>query len=150
MNSSTGRRVCSVIGVMFALSLLAGGLLLQPDRADGRWISIKAPPVVAISPNPVPFDRKAKVMIAGAGFEPNQEVRLIIVTGGGLTGITYLVKPAPVANEFGAFASEWTPGRMLRTLEPTAYTLRIVDENGTVLTQAPLAFEKKQKKEKKK
>ena len=141
MNSSTRRLLC--LGI-------AGGLLLQPDRADGGWIPTQPGPEVTISPNPVPFDRKAKVMIAGAGFEPNQEVRLVIVTGRGLAGITYLVKPEPVANEFGAFASEWTPGRMLRTLEPTAYTLRITDEEGTVLTQAPLAFEKKAKKEKKK
>ena len=72
--------------------------------------------------------------------------------GGVPSDISFLVKPRPTPNEHGAFAAVWTLDREIRAklLEPTAYTLQAVDENGTVLAHAPLVLQEVKAKEKKK
>ena len=92
-----------------------------------------------VSPAVVSYGRGKKVLIAGAGFEPGQELSLYVEMGGVLSDISYLVKPAPVPNERGAFASVWTLEREIRhkLLEPTYYTIRVVDEESKTLRTAP-------------
>ncbi len=140
-------------GAIFVVGGFLGTAVFWPaPEATGGWIYVKGEPSLTISPTPVPYKRKVKVTIAGSGFEPNQEVELHIVMGGVPSDISGLVKPEPEPNEYGAFMVQWTLNREIRAklLEPTAYTLEAVDENGTVLAHAPLAFveEKKEKKKK--
>jgi hypothetical protein len=94
------------------------------------------------------------VRISGSGFEPKQEISLQIELGGVPSDVSYMMKPRPVANEFGAFSSEWLLDGEIqgKLLSPTAYTLRAEDENGSVLAHAPLVLvaAKKEAKEVKK
>ncbi len=149
------RSLLLVAGAAFvAVGFLGTAVFLPVPEATGAWVYVKGEPSLVVSPLPVPYKRKVKVTIAGSGFEPNQEVELHIIMGGVPSDISSLVKPQPKANEYGAFVVEWTIDREIRAklLDPTPYTLEAVNEDGTVLAHAPLAFvaEKKEKKEKKK
>ena len=72
--------------------------------------------------------------------------------GGVPSDISSLVKPDLEVNEFGAFHVEWTLNREIRAklLEPTAYTLEVVDPDGNVLAHAPLVLVKEEDEKKKK
>ena len=108
----------------------------------------------AISPTPVKVKKKGMaILMAGSGFKPKQKLGIRLMMGGVLSDISFLVKPRPVANEFGAFASTWKLRREFKRklLKPgTAYTVTLVDEDGNTLGTAPLVFEKAKKKAKKK
>lgn len=136
------------IGVVF----LGSAIFLPFPQATGGWVYVKQQPSLVISPLPVAYKRKVKVMIAGSGFEPKQEIALHIVLGGVPSDISFLAKPKPEPNEYGAFATEWTINNEIRAklLEPTAYTLEVVDEDGSVLANAPLVFVQEKKEAKKK
>ncbi|MFQ5851805.1 MAG: hypothetical protein ACE5JU_14635 [Candidatus Binatia bacterium] len=109
---------------------------------------------VAVSPTPVKPKKGAKILIAGSGFKPKQELGIRLVMGGVLSDISFMVKPRPVVNKFGAFASTWKlRGREFKRklLQPgMTYTVTVVDEHGNTLGTAPLVFEKAKKKGKKK
>lgn len=148
-----GKAVLSVAGAAFVAAAFVGSALFVPiPQAEAQWVFIKEQPSLAVSPLPVPYKAKAKVMIAGSGFEPKQEVNLQIAMGGVPSDISFLVKPRPVANQYGAFASEWILAGEIRRklLEPTAYTLQAVDENGFVIAQTALVFMAEKKAAKKK
>ena len=108
---------------------------------------------VAVSPTPAK-PKKGKILIAGSGFKPKQELGIRIMMGGVLSDISFLVKPRPIVNEYGAFASTWgLRGREFKRgllKAGTAYTITVVDEDGNTLGTAPLVFEKAKKKKKKK
>lgn len=116
---------------------------LQRDRGDSVGVAIAADmPRLSVSPPVVEYKRKVKVLLAGSGFKPNQRVELRISMDDLKTDISYSVKPEPIANEFGAFTSVWTLNREIRRklLEPTAYTIEVFDQEGRLLTTAPLVF----------
>lgn len=144
--------VLGTLAALLSVGLLAGGIFLRLPEAEGGWVYIKEQPSLVVSPFPVPYQRKTRVMIAGSGFEPKQEISLQIEMGGVPSDISFVVRPRPVANEFGAFSSEWIVDGEIggKLLSPTAYTLRAVDENGFVLAHAPLVFVAAKKEEKKK
>jgi len=108
---------------------------------------------VAVSPTPAKPE-KGKILIAGSGFKPKQELGIRIMMGGVLSDISFTVKPRPIVNEYGAFASTWgLRGREFKRgllKAGTAYTITVVDEDGNTLGTAPLVFEKAKKKKKKK
>ncbi len=106
---------------------------------------------VAVSPTPVK-PKKGNLLIAGSGFKPNQELGIRVMMGGVLSDISYMVKPRPVANKYGAFASTWKlKGRYFKLLKAgTTYTLSVVDMDGNTLGTAPLVIDKGKKKKKKK
>jgi hypothetical protein len=154
INKGTSRsRILSQTGLAAFLILGApvGENLLHSSRAEGGWVYVKESPKLVVSPLPIPYQRKTAVTIAGSGFEPKQEVSLHIELGGVPSEISFMVKPRPVANEFGAFSTEWILDNEIRTklLSPTAYTLRAEDENGSVLAHAPVVFVPEKKKEEK-
>lgn len=154
MNSSKISKGALVMaGAVFVLVTLAGGLVVLPTQeARGGWIYVKEQPTVVISPLPIPYKRRVKVTIAGSGFEPGQDVELHVVMGGVPSDISSLVKPDLEVNEYGAFHVEWTLNREIRAklLEPTAYTLEVVDQDGNVLAHAPLVLVKEEDEKKKK
>ncbi len=60
--------------------------------------------------NPVNSTGKGeKVAILGGGFEPGQELRVMVVDSayGVKSDVGYALTPAPVANDAGAFAAVW-------------------------------------------
>ena len=141
----------AIVAAFLAAGLLAGENLLRSSKAEGGWVYIKESPKLVVSPTPIPYQRKTMVTIAGSGFEPKQEISLQIELGGVPSDISYMVRPRPVANEFGAFSSQWILDGEIRgkLFSPTAYTLRAEDENGSVLAHAPFVFAAVKKEAKK-
>ncbi|MFQ5918161.1 MAG: hypothetical protein ACE5I0_10175 [Candidatus Binatia bacterium] len=148
------KKYSGVLGIaavaVFFLTLLGGGSSLSPF---GEVAIAEAGPNVTVAPAPVPYKRRTKVWISGSGFKPKQELGIRVMMGGVLSDISFLVKPRPIANEFGAFSSVWTLNREIRrklVKANTAYTITIVDEDGNTVGTAPLVFDKAKKKKKKK
>lgn len=139
--------------VVFFLTVLGSSVFLSLPDVSGGWVFVEHQPTVNVSPSPVPYKKKTKVTISGSGFKPQQELGIRVVMGGVLSDISFLVKPRPIVNEFGAFSSVWTLNREIRRklVKPsTAYTITIVDEDGNTLGTAPLVLDKAKKKGKKK
>jgi hypothetical protein len=139
--------------VTFLIILLAALLLGPTEYLSAGWIYIKELPVLSVGPTPIPNTKGAKVTIAGVGFEPKQELGLRIKMGGVMSDVRHQVKPLPVTNEDGAFASEWVLDAETKLLGPGAHTLTAVNDNGEVLAHAPFVLaqpEKKKTKEKEK
>jgi hypothetical protein len=135
------------IWVMTFFIVLVGGVYLGPSGiASGGWIYIKEMPVLRVEPTPIPTTKGAKVTIAGVGFEPKQELGLRIKMGGVMSDVRYQVKPVPMTNEEGAFASEWVLGAETKLLGPGAHTLTAVNDNGDVLAHAPFVIAQPEKK----
>ncbi len=134
---------------VFFLTLLGGGSYSNPF---GEVAIAEAGPNITVAPVPVPY-KKGNVYISGSGFKPKQELGIRVMMGGVLSDISFLVKPRPIANEFGAFSSVWKLNREIRRKllkANTAYTITIVDEDGNTVGTAPLVFDKAKKKKKKK
>ncbi len=138
------------IAAVFFMTLLGGGSFLSQI---GEVAIAEAGPNVTISPAPVK-PKKGKILIAGSGYKPKQELGIRVMMGGVLSDISFLVKPRPIANKFGAFASTWKlRGREFKRgllKAGTVYTVTIVDEDGNTLATAPLVIDKAKKKKKKK
>jgi hypothetical protein len=141
-----GSRSASIWGMTFFILMVAGVLLGPSGDVSGGWIYVKEAAVLSVAPTPVPNTKNAKVTIAGVGFEPKQEVGLRIKMGGVMSDVRHQVKPLPVTNEEGAFASEWTLGAELKLLGPGAHTLSAVNDNGDVIAQAPFVVAQPEKK----
>ena len=75
----------------------------------------------------------AKIAVYGAGLPPSAKVQLLVDTEDGIVGLTGLVTPIPVPNDYGAFAGSLTPAG----LEAGAYTVQLV-VNDEVVATAPL------------
>jgi hypothetical protein len=141
--------VSTTLALAFFLTLLGGGSYSIPF---GEVAIAEAGPNVTVAPAPVPY-KKGNVWISGSGFKPKQELGIRVMMGGVLSDISFLVKPRPIANEFGAFGSVWKLNREIRRKllkANTAYTVTIVDDDGNTVATAPLVFDKAKKKKKKK
>ena len=148
------KKLNAVLGItvaaVFFLTLLGGGSFLSPI---GEVAIAEAGPNVSVSPAPVK-PKKGKILISGSGYKPKQELGIRVMMGGVLSDISFLVKPRPIANEYGAFGSTWKlKGREFKRgllKAGTAYSITIVDGDGNTLATAPLVFDKAKKKKKKK
>ncbi|MFX0198029.1 MAG: hypothetical protein ACFFCW_18065 [Candidatus Hodarchaeota archaeon] len=99
---------------------------------------------ITVTPSVGEYKTGVKVLISGSGFEPKQKLKLFVNMSGVSSGIHFMVKPEPVPNELGAFASVWTLRReiskkLIKPL-PMVYTIAVVDKDGKTLCTAPLLF----------
>jgi hypothetical protein len=141
----TARVTLSGFAIIFLLTTIACGTLSPQKAGAGETKAFAGSrPTITVLPPVVEYKPKVQVLVSGSGFEPNQTLQLQIVYGGILTGIHGLVKPPPVPNDLGAFASVWTLKREIskKLIEPLpmVYTLAVVDEDGKTLCTAPLFF----------
>ena len=99
------------------------------------------PSVTIITPV-VPLDKSTKMVILGAGFEPGEELNLVIDTGGLLSDISSGLNPDPVANEKGAFITTWTCSRYVskKVVKHGVYSLIVADDDYDFLAWTPFAF----------
>ncbi len=143
-------RISGCLALAFFLTLLGGG---SYSFLLGEVAIAEAGPNVTVSPAPVK-PKKGKILISGSGYKPKQELGIRVMMGGVLSDISFLVKPRPIVNEYGAFASTWgLRGREFKRgllKAGTAYVITVVDEGGNTLATAPLVFDKAKKKKKKK
>lgn len=131
----------------FALISLAAALVFGSGVAtvDAQPASAGlAPARVTTIPLVVPLEKKSTVLIAGSGFEPNQEIFIAVRSADGiLTEISGRVKP-PVfsANEDGAFATTWDLGRWAKRKigAEGIYTLQVVNGVYELTASTPFAL----------
>lgn len=89
------------------------------------------------------IESMTKVAIMGSGFEPGQEIRLLITHPDGSTSnIINQLKPEPVANKFGAWATAFTLWRYSRgaLAKPGVFILQACDASYNVLATIPFGY----------
>ena len=149
---NSSRKKLLVLGALFVTTALGGSLISAcAQGVSGTSVKAKGSPKLTVSPSPVPYERKAKVTISGSGFTPNQELELQLPIGGVPSDISAMVKPTPKTNEQGSFSTQWILDNEIRgkLLEPTAYTLEVLNTDGKVLARTPFVLEKVEAKKKK-
>jgi len=137
-----------IICTIFLFTLSSCGTLSQ-QKGDGTeteaFADSKA--TIAIFPQVVEYKEGVEVLFSGSGFEPNQELKIYVNMGDTLWSVGYLMKPLPVSNNVGAFASVWKLQREISRKVfqplPMVYTVSVLDSNDILLCTAPLAFEEK-------
>ena len=148
------KRLIGGMIAVFVIVSLVGCTTMGPGK-KGAQEGLAAPgPTVVVATPMVKMDKKAKITIVGTGFTPGQEVNLLITTMDGLQSeIGHALKPTPVANKVGAWATTWSCGRYIAKKlieEEGAYTITATDSEYNALAHAPVAFYKAKDEKKKK
>ena len=124
-----------LLGVL-VLAVVCFVAFTVPAAAEG--------PTVVMDPSPVlKLDKKTKVTIMGSGFEPGQEIRLVVTqSDGSLSDIADGLEPEPKANEFGVWATAWTVGSFShkRIAKPGAQVLQVCDPEYNVIATVPFGY----------
>ena len=134
------KKLLVVLVAVVVIAGLVGGTTIAAGSPGG---SDPAPTVVVITPV-VELSNDATVTIMGSGYEPGQEVVLIITSLDGVKAdIGYALDPAPVANEVGAWATVWTAaGRYVKkkVVKEAIYSITVTDADYNTLATAPFGF----------
>jgi hypothetical protein len=144
----------ALYGMMAAI--LVAGLVGCATMGPGKGAAeegVAAGPTVVVATPMVKMSKKSKVTVMGTGFTPGQEVRLLFTSVDGVKAdIGYALKPAPVANKVGAWATTWSCGRFVskKLIKEGAYGITATDTEYNVIGHAPVAFYKEKKEKKKK
>ncbi len=104
-------------------------------------------PIVIVATPVVELKSAAQVVIMGSGFEPGQELLVLLATMQGSNKIIYeiswglSVNPL-VANELGAWTTVFVPGRLVskKVMSEGTYTVTVTDAEYNPLAYAPVAF----------
>lgn len=126
---------------------LVGGATLGPGKSEaqeGLTSQGGLAPTVVIQPSYVlRLDKNTKVAIMGSGFNPGQEVRLVITqSDGSISDISSELVPEPKANEFGVWGTTWSVGDYASSSVAGAglYIMKACDESYQVLTTVPFGY----------
>jgi hypothetical protein len=96
------------------------------------------------------MEKGAKVTILGTGFQPGQEIHILLKSHDGvLTDIGETLKPKPVPNKLGTWVTVWTCGDHLKNIKAGAYTFTVTTPDYDFLAHTPVAFYTEEKPEKK-
>ena len=147
MKKATG----ALIAVMLVIGLMGCSYLGigKGPAKEGMAAAVEPGPTVMAGTPVVKMSKKSVVVIMGTGFKPGQEVRILFTTRDGVRAdIGYALKPQPVANKVGAWATTWKCGRFVRKklIKQGAYTLTVTDAEYNPIAHAPVAFVKAKKK----
>ena len=111
-----------IIG-LFGCANMTGG---KSATASGATLAMGTPRV--------PLDGKAEAVIMGKGFQPGQEVFLVITDASGVqSDIEYALKPVPKADAAGAWSTTWSCGRYVKK--------KLVKEGTFVITAVNTKYE---------
>ena len=105
-----------------------------------------AEPTVVMGTPRVPLDKKAEAVIMGKGFQPGQEVFILITDANGIqSDIEYALKPIPKADADGAWTTTWSCGRYVRKklVKEGAHVLTVVSTQYEPLASTKVTFYKK-------
>jgi hypothetical protein len=129
-----GLAVIAILCLSFVACATNSGVSVSESRYNYAMVT---EPVV------VPLDEKGKAIFMGSGFQPGQEVRLLFKTPDGVVAdIGYALDPQPVANDRGAWSTEWSYGRFVqkKLVSEGVYAVEVADTNYNVLATAPVYF----------
>lgn len=132
-----------------ALLVLLGLVFLFAVACTGyKSAHMKSGPSFVIATPVVTLMKDAKVVMYGTGFKPKEELTLVFKnTDGGLSGINAVVKPEPVPNNDGVWATEWDITAYLKVIKPGTTVISVADKDWNTLVQAPVLFVAPPKKE---
>ena len=144
-NQIERRHLMSKLKVALILSLVIGLLVVSGSNLLAASAGGNPGPKVVVTPSAAPLSSKAQVVLMGSGFQPGQEINLVVHAKGQLrTNINDLVDTLPVPDEGGAWVTGWTLGRYTRFVskmgEEGMYTLEVTDADYNVLTTAPFGL----------
>ena len=94
----------------------------------------------------VPLDNEAEAVIMGKGFQPGQEVFLVITDANGVqSDIEYAIKPIPKADAAGAWSTTWSCGRYVKKklVREGTFVITAVSTKYEPLTSTQVTFYKK-------
>ena len=128
------------VSLAAALVFGSGGATVDAQSASAGL----SPARVTTIPLAATLEKGSKILIAGSGFAPNQEIFIAVRSGDGLlTEISGRVKPAVFsANEDGAFATTWDLSRWARRGigAEGIYTLQVVNSDYELTASTPLGL----------
>ncbi len=135
------------LSVVLLTVFLLGMLIVGGTQVFGSPGPGSTSPTVVLSQSVVPLDAKSQVVIMGSGYEPEQEIKILVHLSGGratwatVSDIGVYLDPSPVvANEFGVWATAWTVSRYSRLAGTGMYMLEVVDDEYNALASAPFGF----------
>lgn len=126
--------------------ILVIGLFGCANMTGGKSSAVSAShpaPIVVMGTPMVPLDNKAEAVIMGAGFQPGQEVFLLITDANGIkSDIEYALKPVPKANAAGTWSTTWSCGRYVKKklVKEGAYVITVTDTKYEPLAHVPVTF----------
>ena len=126
--------------LLVVLALLVGGvgtLAASPTKSNPT-------PTLVIEPSHIlKLGSGTKVAIMGSGYEPGQEIRILITqSDGSKSDIGAQLDPEPVANDDGVWGTAWTVGRFSHKKIAAAgiYVMMACDTSYNVLATAPFGY----------
>ena len=133
----------------------------KPAAAPAKKKAVKKgpPPMVMAAPQLIVLEKSVSVDIMGSGFEPEQEVRILLTDLDGMqTDIGYALSPETKANKSGAFFTTWNANEFIKAklVSPGAFQLTATTSEFKPLTETYVFFKaapkaaKVEKKEEKK
>ena len=129
--------ICCVIGFVSAEAFAPGGC------SAGELT-----PIVTVSTPVVKFDKKATVVIMGAGFQPGQEIRILVGTPGEAdSDLDGALKPDPEVSSAGTWATTWDAGMYIgkKIIDPGAAKITVTDAEYNPIAHTPLFIQKEEK-----
>src|SRR4051812_20194260 len=121
--------------------IVSGSALVALAGCAAHQEAMKPAPSFVLTTPVVELKPGGKVEMYGTGFAPKQEVMLVLKdAGGGMSSIGSSLKPAPVANQDGAWAGSWDYSSYVRVLKPGTAMLTVADKDFNTLGQAPIVF----------
>ncbi len=135
--------VVVVVTVILGLAIPGSGML---PFAHADENTIQPAPTVVVWPPVVKIHSKTDMAIMGSGFEPGQELYIVIPDmDGSTTNIVDVIEPAPegmgiMVDERGNFAVLWTIGRLERSTAEGVADLVVTDLSYNALASTPVGF----------
>ncbi|MFC1872271.1 hypothetical protein ACFLYV_00910 [Chloroflexota bacterium] len=128
-----------ILSIVVVIIGLVGGAAIVVGSPFGS-----SPTVEVVNPV-VELSNSATVTIAGSGYEPGQEVRILFTTSGvksARADIGYALEPQPIASKSGAWITVWEAGRYVKKglVSEGAYSIEVADTEYITLAEAPFAF----------
>lgn len=129
----------ALVGVV-ALKINTAPLAAAPGQAASS-----GPSMVIEKSHVLKLDATSVVMIMGSGFQPDQEIRLVISQAdGSLSDIGSQLNPADVlkTNQFGVWGTQWVVGAFaVKALaKAEVYVLQACDTSYNVLATVPFGY----------
>ena len=136
------KAIWALIAAILVVGVVAGSSSgIAGAASDSK--SKPAPAVTAVnSVNNV--ERKVSIVIIGSGFEPGQEVSLLLLEPkfGTTTDLDWSLDPLPVANDSGAWITTWNSDRYIqrKLLAAGVYNITVTDNEYNPLATTAIAF----------
>ena len=134
----------SIWGVLVLILLIAVMACTQMSSSKNvaKGSLANPGPTVVISKPVVKLTKDAKLDIKGTGFQPGQEIHLLMKIPGNVThALIFGLKPKPVPDKTGSWSTTWTGGRFVtKYITEGAYLIRVTDSEYNLLAAAPVAF----------